>query len=219
MQKIFTFILCCLSVVVLRAETLDEYSYYRNEMRLMIGDPSFETLIWHNDTRGDYTGLLGPDGVAYEKHNTLYSPHMAFEYGFRVRPWITLGLQVDFQTTTWHTIGYNTLNTSVSDQRNYFYNLSFLPTMRFTYVHTRHFNMYSSVGVGVDVNGGSEVDLQGRNTVVAPVFDMAVFGFRFGKERWHGMLELGGTTSLLDANRIFMLCSRFVRAGVCVSIK
>lgn len=202
----------------MQAETKSEYQYRVHEMRLTMGGMGCETLMWHNDTHADYTGLLSPTAVAVERQRTTWSPHLGLEYSYRVLPWLSVGLMTDYQYTGWHNQGYNNLNQMVSDSKEYFYNLCLLPTVRFTYFYNDYVNLYSSIGFGLDINGGTELDLKGRNTAFGMVTNVTVLGLKAGYGRWFGLIEVGGMTGMQDMKTIFMVSSRILSIGVGVSL-
>lgn len=214
MKKILLTLLIAFSATLnLRAESEFEYEAYRNEVRLTMGDPFFESLIWHNDTHGDLHNQIDDFSIFLERQRCAWTPHFAIEYDFRLYNWLSLGAQVDYQYTSWHVLGYNNQNMILSDKRENFYNLSFIPKARFTYLFHEYINLYSGIGVGININGGSEVDLHGKNTVVAPVIDLTVLGIKAGYNRWYGLFEIGGLTSLKDDETIYMLFSKLFTLG------
>lgn len=214
-NRILILLLCLpLFSATMRGEMVEEIIDRPHEVRLLIGDMQWETLIWHNDAHGVYTGAGDPTTTFYEKTKYAWSPHLGLEYQYRINYWLGVGLQADFQTTTWHLMGYNNMDKLVSDERQYFYNLCFLPTVRFTYFHHPYVNLYSSIGAGLVINGGSEKDLHGNNTAYGGALDIAVLGLRAGKDNWYGSIELGGLSALKNKQTFYMLCSRIFTVGV-----
>lgn len=194
------------------AETQLNRSMHPHDLRIGVGDMLFETLIWHNGQHPNYSGA--EPGTYQERQRCRWTPHLMVGYTYRVNRWLGVGLQADFQHTAWEDRYYNNTNVLVDKQQQYFYNLSILPTVRFTYLHAKHVSLYSSISIGLNINGGSETNVRGQNTVCAVGIDAAVLGMNIGKERWFGFVEVGGLSSLRGQNEIFLLMSRIVTAGV-----
>lgn len=157
----------------------------KNEVRLGWGDPMFETLAFHSgDGKTDYH----------------YTGHFFTEYQRLITYKFSVGVKVDWENVNWK---YG------SDKCN-FYNLSILPTARFTWFQRDWCSLHSSIGAGLNINGGTEVDYLGRKTVAAPALDLCPVGFSVYKDRYFLSLELGGLSSLNNGQEIFMFFSRMI---------
>lgn len=200
--------------LLMQAETREERQNSPHEVRLTIGDMMCESLIWYDDAHADYSGLGTSSSLFAERQNTFWTPHFAGEYQYRLNDWFSVGAQLDFQYTGWHRVLYNNTNMVVSDTREHFYNLSILPTIRFTYLHTEHVNLYSALSLGMDINGGSEADLHGKKVALGAAVDIAVLGLSAGANNWFGSVELGGLSAMKNKGTVFMLASRIVTVGV-----
>lgn len=187
---------------------------YRHEVRITAGDCMFENLVWHNQVRGDYSGCGASSTVFYEKQRYHYTPHFDVQYHYLVNNWLSVGLDMDFQYTEWKTIGYGNKNVQVSFEKGYFYNLCIMPSVRFTYAQHPLFRMYSSVAAGLDINGGTEQDLTGKNTAVGGALDLRVLGFAIGPENCMFTMDFGGLTALKNKQTMFMVCSKIIQIGV-----
>lgn len=161
----------------------------KNEVRLIISDPMWETAAFHN--RSTQTGYS-------------YTPHLAVEYMYGVKSWLSVGASVDYQRTAW---------TQDSTRRN-FYNLCVLPTVRFTYMRHGLVDLHSGLSLGLDVNGGSEEFYKGGKTIVSGAVDINYLGVSVGKNHWYGTFDLGGTFAIYDKTAIFLLSARIFRVGV-----
>lgn len=199
---------------LLLAETKEERAASPHEVRLLVGDMLCESLFWYDDAHADYTGLGSASSVFVEQQHTFWTPHFAGEYQYRLNDWCSVGAQVDFQYTGWHRVTYNTMNAEVDNTREHFYNLSFLPTVRFTYFHSPYVNLYSSVGLGLDVNGGTETDIHGKRVAFGAALDIAVLGLSAGANNWFGSMEVGGLSALKNKGTMFMMASRILTVGV-----
>lgn len=185
-----------------------------HEFRFLLGDMFYETLIYHDDLHFDYSGAGSPTAQFVENHDYSWSPHLGFEYQYKFVDWCGIGLHVDWQNTGWNRIHYDHMGREISRTRERFYNLSLMPTIRFTYVKRDHFDLYSSLGAGLVINGGTEKDMAGNYTAYGVAFEAAVLGMSFGKDHWWGFVEVGGLSGLKDVNTIYMLASRILTLGV-----
>lgn len=157
----------------------------QNEARIGWGDPMFETLAFHKgDGKSDYN----------------YTGHIFAEYQRRITYKFSAGIKVDWENVSWKT---------AAGKCN-FYNLSFIPTARWTWFQRNWCSLHTSVGAGLNINGGSETDYLGRKTVLAPVIDICPVGFSVYRDKYFLCLELGGLSSLNSGQEIFMFCSRMI---------
>ena len=114
----------------------------------------------------------------------------------------------------WDDVTRNGVGAVVNTSKNhYFYNLVFMPTVRFTYFHHPYVNLYSGLGVGMDINGGTETNALGRNTDIGAAVNITVFGVSANYDRWFWTVDFGGLTALKNANTIFMACSRIINVS------
>ena len=169
-----------------------------------------ESVLWTNTPHGNYKGCGTISSVFAEKQNTSWTPHFGLEYQYRINRWLGVGLMTDYQRTQWNEVLYNNENEEVARSRQHFYNLSFIPTVRFTYLNTKLVNLYSALSVGITINGGTEKDEAGRNTVVSPAFELSLIGATINKGPWFLGLELGGLYSLKGSNNIYMVNSKLL---------
>ena len=188
--------------------------FSRHEVRIGVGDMLFETMIWHDQVHKRYADA--PAEVLYpEKRNYRYLPHISGEYAYHLLPWLSLGCTLDFQQTYWDTEYYNSEDDLIKGKKKEnFYNLCIMPTVRFNYFRREHVGLYSAVGVGIDINGGTEKNAFGRNTIVGAALDLRPLGVIFGGGHYWGYVEIGGLNALQSTNAMFMLGSELVRAGL-----
>ena len=97
---------------------------------------------------------------------------------------------------------------------HYFYNLVFMPTIRFTYFHHEYVNLYSGIGIGMDINGGTETNAKGQRTEVGAAVNITVFGVSANYKRWFWTVDFGGLYALKNANAIYMASSRIINVGL-----
>jgi hypothetical protein len=184
----------------------------RHEMRIGWGDQLFESLIWHNPVYRIKTMPASYRQVYHEDYH--HDQHIWVEYQYRHKGWFSFGGMTDISFVHWDDVTRNGLGEEISrDKGHYFYNLVIMPTIRFTYLHHEYVNLYSGLGVGMDINGGTETDGLGNHTVVGAAINLTVIGLSANYQRWFWTVDFGGMYALRDANTIFMLSSRMINVG------
>ncbi|MCQ2136230.1 MAG: hypothetical protein MJY67_04865 [Bacteroidales bacterium] len=162
-----------------------------HEFRIGWGDMMYETAVYHNNLHHfDYK----------------YTGHFFGEYMYRPTHWFAVGAGVDFEEVMW-------TDENLGKGRNY-WNLSVLPTVRFTWVHTPYVNLYTSLYQGLCVNGGTEVDVKGRKTALAPAVGISLLGIQIGDAHWFGTIELGALNAMMSAQEIYMAGSRLISVSL-----
>lgn len=182
-----------------------------HSVSFIVADAIWESVIYHDKVMIDYT-FGNPNFTYTDKNNYRHSPHFTLEYAYRLKPWFEVGVQTNFQLTTWDLI--ETTGNRVESTRNCFYNLSFIPEARFVYLHKKWVEMHSGLGFGMDINGGSEVFPHKGHSVNTWALDLNYVGVAVGQGHWYGTFDLGGTFAMLGTSSIFMLSSRIFRLGV-----
>ena len=203
---------CCLAGSGMAEERFD-YLNMRHEVRIGWGDQLFESLIWHNPTN-IYTTLPADFQKTYSE-NYHHNQHIWLEYQYRVKEWFSVGAMMDVSSVGWDEVKRNGAGTELArDKGHYFYNLAFMPTIRFTYFFHPNVNLYSGLGFGMDINGGTETNSSGHKTDVGAAVNITVLGVSANYERWFFSFDLGGLTALKNANTIFMMSSRMLNVGI-----
>lgn len=193
-------IICLLSLIIAfgmsaSAQEACKQQFPHHEWRVGWGDMLYETAAFHNNaTNFDYH----------------YVGHFFCEYQYGILPWLGAGLKVDWSNVKW--------NTNMGTAEG-FYNLCFIPEARFSYLRSGLFTLYSGLGIGVLINGGTQTDYLGRRTVTAPVVDLTAVAcsVQWGKEaasHWFTTVELGGLLSLNNKKEVFMINSRLVAISI-----
>ena len=204
--------LLCLSMSVL-AETKWDHINHRNELRIGWGDQLFESLVWHNPT--SVTTTMPAEATYQYKERYRHHQHLWMEYQYRFKYWFSLGAMVDMSEVGWDVVTRNGQGTELArDKKNYFYNLVIMPTMRFTYFHHPNVNIYSGLGVGMDINGGTEVDGKGRHTALGAAVNLTLVGVSANYDRWFCAFDFGGMYALKNANAIYMASSRIMNVSI-----
>ena len=188
MMKKLIFTLLLGTVLLCQAEAKNP-PLRHHQVRLGWGDPLFETLAFHE-------GAATQAGV--RKTDFGYTGHFFVEYQYRFNPVVSLGIQTDIEGIFWK---------ETTSSRNY--DLSILPTLRLTCLNTRYVQLYGGFAAGLMVAFDNA-----KNKETAPVVNITLLGVQVGKGPWSGSLELGGMTSLRNANQVYMLGSRLISVSV-----
>ena len=212
-MKFYIFILLCGLTTTAWAEDKMAYLDRRNEIRIGWGDQLFETLMWHKPASVVQTMPATYEQVYRENFN--YSQHIWIEYQWRFNHWFSLGGMFDGSGVSWNNVTRNGKGQEVARQSGeHFYNLVIMPTVRFTYFHHEYVNLFSGLGIGMDINGGSETNTKGQRTDVGAAVNITVFGVSANYDRWFGTVEFGGLYALKNANTIFMASSRIINVSI-----
>lgn len=208
-------ILMALLAIAMGAGAENKWAYLnmRHEVRVGWGDQLFESLMWHNPLYRVRTMPASYRQLYHEDYH--HDQHIWAEYQYRYKGWFSFGGMADISFVHWDDVMRNGLGEELSrDKGHYFYNLVIMPTIRFTYYHHEYVNLYSGLGVGMDINGGTERDSRGRRTVVGGAVNLTVFGISANYNRWFWTVDFGGMFALRDANTIFMAGSRIINVGL-----
>ena len=183
-----------------------------HHLRVGWGDQMFETLIWRE--LGHYN-VLPPDYEASYDENFRYTQHWFVEYLYRLNYRYSFGLLMDYSGVVWDNVLRNGRGTVLQRETNKsFHNITFVPTVRFSYHRWDYVSLYSAIGAGLNINTGTELDYKGRKTAVAPAVNITLLGVCAGKGRWYGAVEVGGMFSLNNSEEVYMLGSRIITASV-----
>ena len=182
-----------------------------HEVRIGWGDMLFEMLVWNESA---YPTALPELYMEVYNEQFRYTQHWFAEYMYNASYWYSLGCLVDYSGVLWDKVMRNGRGEELSrDKNHWFSNISIVPTIRFSYYRSPYVSLYSSLGVGLNINTGSELDFKGRRTAMVPVVNISLLGVRVGHGRWFGAVELGGMISLLSTNEVYMLGSRLFTAS------
>ena len=211
-NRIYILLLLCCVCSYVGAENRFAYLENRNELRIGWGDQLFESLIWHNPT---YIVTTMPESYERLYHeNYHHDQHIWLEYQWRFTRWFGLGAMFDMSEVHWDDVTRNGKGAEINRSKgHYFYNLVIMPTIRFTYFHHENVNLYSGLGIGLGINGGTEDAGDGRKTELGAAVNFTLFGVSANYQRWFWTVDFGGLYSLKNANTIFMASSRIINVG------
>jgi hypothetical protein len=182
-----------------------------HEVRIGWGDMLFEMLVWHESA---YPTSLPEEYMAIYNEQFRYTQHWFAEYMYNASYWYSIGCMLDFSGVLWDEVTRNGHGEVLTREKNHWFsNISIVPTIRFSYYRSPYVSLYSSLGIGLNINTGSELDFKGRRTAMAPMVNISLLGVRVGHGRWFGAVELGGMISLLNTNEVYMLGSRLFTAS------
>lgn len=196
------------------AESREHRDSTRHEVRIGWGDQMFEKLVWQKPPY-----IISNMDESYSRtyrENWRYSQHWFAEYSWRVNRWFGLGAMIDASGCVWDNVTRNGLgNETFRSKGHNFWNLTLMPTFRFTWFNSRYVSLYSSLGAGLGINGGSETDAKGSHTLCGLAFDLAPIGMTVDYDNWCVFAEVGGLSSIRNVRTtIFMLNSRILSVGV-----
>ena len=185
---------------------------WKSELRFGWGDQLFETLMWHKPTSIITTM---PDTWTKTYHeNYSYSQHLWIEYQYYYAYWFSLGGLVDLSEVGWNDVTRNGAGIETNkSERKYFYNAVVMPTIRFTYISHPNVHLYSGLGLGMDINGGTEPNSKGNKTEIGLAANITLIGVSANFSRCFFSLDFGGMLALRDKNTIYMAMSRIMSVG------
>lgn len=195
------------------AETKWDHQVWPNEIRVGWGDQLFESLMWHNPTSIVTTMPTSWQKTYQEEYH--HDQHLWVEYQRRIKYWFSFGGMMDLSEVHWDDVTRNGTGAEISrTPGRYFYNIVIMPTVRFTYFHHPNVNLYSGIGLGLDINGGTEKNAHGHKTDVGTAINLTVFGVSANYKRWFCAADFGGMYALKDKNVIFMASSRIMNFSI-----
>lgn len=183
-----------------------------HQLRIGWGDQLFETLAWYDQP---HSTLYPESYIGQYEERYRYAQHWFAEYQYRIRYWFNVGGMIDYSGVVWDKVNRNGLGKEVSREKNCnFHNIAIMATARFTYMHTKYVSLHSGLGVGLNINTGSEIDYRGRKTALAPALNLTVLGMSVGNEKWFGAVEFGGLYSLMNIHEVYLAGSRMFTLSV-----
>ena len=186
---------------------------WRNELRIGWGDQLFESLMWHNPT-----SVITTMPETFSKtylDNFSHRQHVWLEYQYFCAYWFSIGVMADVSEVGWNEVTRNGKGVETGrSERKYFYNAVVMPTLRFTYFQNPYCSVHSGLGVGLNINGGTEENALHQKTEAGLAVNLTLVGVSVGYERWFMAFDLGGLTSLRDKNTIYMVFSRMMNVSI-----
>ena len=214
--QLFAFSLALCLALPVCAEDESHRSMNPHMIRIGWGDQHFEHVVWHA-TPQPMNKLPETYSAKYSEH-FRYTQHWSAEYQYRFNRWFSLGGLVDGSGVMWDDVIRNGLGNEMSrtPDRSVF-NIVAMPTIYFTYLHHEYVSLHSGLGMGFNINGGTEVDTYGRKTVCASALNLTLIGISAWYHSWFASLEMGALISLNDGQNIYMFGSRLFSATIGVT--
>ena len=195
-----------------RNDLRDIIRKHPHQLRIGWGDQLFETLAWYDQP---HSTLYPESYIGQYEERYRYAQHWFAEYQYRVRYWFNVGGMIDYSGVVWDKVNRNGLGKEVSRDKNCnVHNIAIMATARFTYMHSKYVSLHSGLGVGLNINTGSEIDYRGRKTALAPALNLTVLGMSVGNEKWFGAVEFGGLYSLMNIHEVYLAGSRMFTLSV-----
>ena len=188
------------------------YKKNPHDIRIGWGDQLFETLVWYNQP---HSTLYPESYIGQYDERYRYLQHWFVEYQYRVRYWFNVGGMIDYSGVVWDKVQRNGIGEEIKRDKNCnFHNIAIMVTTRFTYLHSKYVLLYSGLGVGLNINTGSEIDYRDRKTALAPALNLTVLGMSVGNEKCYGAVEFGGLYSLMNIQEVYLAGSRMFTLSV-----
>ncbi len=205
-------VLCSLAIGA-SAETKDERMQLKHELRIGWGDQLFERLVWQNKP---YIISIMPETFQETNpENYKYYEHVWIEYQQRHNTWFSYGGMIDFSGVGWTEVTRNGKGQIISQDPNHnFFNVVFMPTIQFTYLHHEYVNMYFGMGIGMGINTGTETNGNGKKNDVGMAVNLSVIGISANYKRWFAAFDVGGLYSIKNTNTIFLASSRILNVSL-----
>lgn len=214
-RLILPLLLACLALPLM-AEDESHRSMNPHLLRIGWGDQHFEHLAWHATPKPKNT-LPATYREKYDEH-FRYTQHWFIEYQNRLNRWFSYGGMIDGSGVVWDQVTRNGQGEEIDRVKNRsLFNLVIMPSVYFTYFHHQYVSLYSGLGVGLDINGGTELDVKGRKTVAAPAANLTVLGVSAWYRSWFASVELGGMMALTGGQDIYLFGSRLFSASIGVT--
>ena len=205
-KSLLLLLFLCLTLPV-SAENKEHRSSNPHMLRIGWGDQQFEHLAFHATPQPINTLPVSQTAV-YDEH-FRYTQHWFVEYQNRVNHWFSYGGLIDGSGVVWDKVTRNGVGDEIARDKNHsLYNIVVMPTIYFTYLYHQYVSLYSGLGAGIDINGGTEKDYRGRNTVAAPALNITALGVSVGDKGWYASFELGAMMALTGGQHIYLLGSR-----------
>ena len=212
-RKIYLVLVLCTFSLGVCAENQWDYLNRRHEVRIGWGDQLFESVMWHNPTT--IITNMSPTWQKTYHEDYHHDQHLWAEYQYRLTHWFSYGGMIDMSEVHWDDVTRNGTGAELSRSRgHYFYNVVIMPTVRFTYFFHENVNLYSGLGLGLDINGGTEANMFGKKTDVGAALNITLIGVSANYDRWFWTVDFGGMYALKNTNTIFMASSRIMNVGL-----
>lgn len=216
MKRLLPILMTLCLVLPLMAEDVTHRAEHPHMLRLAWGDQHFEHIAWHASLQP--VNNLPATYTATYNESFRYTQHWSLEYQNRLNHWFSYGGLVDGSGVLWDQVMRNGLGQELSrDPGHHLYNLVMMPTVYFTYLHHPYVSLHSGLGIGLNINGGSEKDMYGRTVVCAPAVNLTLIGISAWYKEWFASVDLGAMLSMTNGQTIYMFGSRIFSVAIGVT--
>lgn len=204
-QKAVVFIMLLLCAGGSTARTKEEVMARPYEIRVGWADQLFEQLFWRNEM----PYVMAESQSRVYKQNYRYKQHYWAECQYSLAPWFSAGLTLDHSCVHWDNVKLNGAGVELDRNSNQrFYNILMMPSMRITYMHKTNLEIYSELGLGLDLNGGTERNEKGRRLSLGFCGDLRPIGVRYNYKAVFVSADIGGTFAMRNTDHIFLVMGR-----------
>ncbi len=210
-QKAVIFIMLLLCAGGSTARTKEEVMARPYEIRVGWADQLFEQVFWRNEI----PYVMAESQSRVYKQNYRYKQHYWAEGQYSLAPWFSAGLMIDHSCVHWDNVTINGAGQELArkkDQR--FYNIIMMPSVRVTYMHRTHLEIYSELGLGFDLNGGTERNEKGRRLSLGYGYDFRPIGVRYNYKATFISADLGGAFAMRNSDHVFLAMGRIMSVSV-----
>lgn len=183
---------------------------FRHEFRLGVGDCFTDHLIFPDNPHRSYASVSA--GAVYvESRNHRYLPHFFAGYDFTPAGKWTFGIDFDFSAFKWQDEIYSGgSDTPVTVEEQNCANFALLAHVRRNWRSDGNWKIYSAIGLGIDINTGSETDMYSRKTELGMALSITSFGVQYATGRFFVSAELGNHFAFLDSMNVYAAFSKLL---------
>lgn len=205
-KLVTTLMLSCISLICMAAPPQSKHS-----VRIGWGDMLFETLVFHESAPHKYDPSKLPDNYANRStYDYGFTGHIFVDYMYSLNKVTSVGMQTDFEGVFWKEAIMDKYNKPIGAVKNINnFNVTLLPTVRFTFFRRDMIRMYASVGAGALLAFDNQKQFE-----VVPALNLNFFSVEWGSGPFSGTVELGMLNALAGGNKIYMVGSRLVSVGL-----
>lgn len=213
MKRITLRTVLVLCFVILRGSTASAQILKAGQSEISFGwgDQGFEKVAWHQRFSPEN---LSEGNVLEYNDNYRYTQHWFLNYRYNFRRWLSVGGMFDVSGVLWDNVIAEGSKEVLRDRNHNFYNISIMPTVTFTYFNKEYVSFHSGVGLGVNINTGTELDIRNNYTAASMGAYLNFFGVQAGYKNYFASVDLGGMIALRNMNEVYMLLSRLVSVSV-----
>ena len=182
----------------------------KHMLRLGWGDMMYEHAVYSPTAKHifDNPAALPDNYRVREAYCHQFTGHFFAEYQYSLKERISIGAQLDFSGMSWQNGIFDRYHAIVlQEPDSNYYNITFLPTARVTYLNKGPVSLYSGLGAGVLLSVSDSVE-------AAFALNVNLIGLQAGYGHWYGSLELGLLNAFTGLTKIYMIGSRIISLSI-----